>query len=271
MAFSDLSPEDKRTILEHLSDLRKSLIISMVAVIIAAMVCFCYSEQLLSLIILPLTQLSEQLVVTGVTEAFFVKLKLSFIAGFIVAFPVVVIACWTFIKPALYSDERKYIYILFPIIVLLFLGGIIFAYFGVLQMILKFFIFMAGENLESMFKVDQYVSFILSFTIPFGLVFELPVFVYSLSKIGIISHQGMIDNRKYALLVIVILGAAFTPGGDPFSMLMMAVPVYLLYEISIIVAKLSRPGKERKNKGNRLFKKNKDLHETEGNPENREK
>lgn len=248
MVFSDLSPEDKQTIIEHLEDLRKSLLISIVAIIIAAVFAFYYSEQILTIIMSPLSSLNENLIVTGVTEAFFVKLKLSFIAGFVIAFPVVVWALWRFIKPALYPHERKYVYILFPVTIGLFAGGVLFAYYGILKLILNFFIYIAGENLETMFKVDQYVSFVLAFTIPFGIVFELPVVVFFLSKLGIIGYETMARNRKYALLVIVILAAALTPGPDPFSQMMMAIPVYLLYEISIWIAKLAKPGEERKQK-----------------------
>jgi sec-independent protein translocase protein TatC len=186
-------------------------------------------------------------VVTGVTEAFFVKLKLSFLAGFVVSFPIVLWALWHFIKPALYPSERKYVYILLPVTIILFLAGVLFSYFGILRMVLNFFIYVAGSNLETMFKVDQYVSFVMAFTIPFGLVFELPVIVYFLTKLGIINHKILAKNRRYALLVIVILAAALTPGPDPVSQLFMAVPVYILYEISVIVARVARPGKDRQN------------------------
>jgi sec-independent protein translocase protein TatC len=243
VALSDLSAEDKQTIIEHLEALRTSLIIAFTAIIIAAIFCFCYSEEILAIITLPLRSLNENLIVTGVTEAFFVKLKLSFYSGFVLAFPIVAWALWRFFKPALYPSERKYVYIFVPLAVGLFTIGVLFAYFGVLRLILNFLIYIAGESLETMFKVDQYVSFVLAFTIPFGLVFELPVVVFVLSKLGIVKYEGMARNRKYALLVIVILAAALTPGPDPFSQMLMAGPVYLLYEISIWVAKYAKPRK----------------------------
>ncbi len=245
MSLADLSPEDKQTIIEHLEALRKALIISFIAIIVASMICFYYNEQLLTIVISPLRSLNERLVVTGVTEAFFVKLKLSFLAGFIVSFPIVLWALWRFIKPALYPGERKYVYILLPVTIFLFLAGVLFAYFGILRLVLNFFIYVAGTNLETMFKVDQYVSFVMAFTIPFGLVFELPVIVFFLTKLGIINYEMLAKNRKYALLVIIILAAALTPGPDPVSQLFMAVPVYILYEISVIVARVARPGKDR--------------------------
>lgn len=253
--LGDMTPEDKQTIIEHLEALRKAILISVIAIIVAAVICFTYNEQILSFIISPLRGLNEKLVVTGVTEAFFVKLKLAFLAGFVVAFPVIVISLWGFIKPALYPSERKYLYILFPITILLFTVGVVFAYFGVLPLILKFFIFIAGENLETMFKVDQYVSFIMAFTIPFGLVFELPVVVFFLAKMGWITHEALARNRKYALLVIFILAAALTPGPDPISQCMMGIPMYLLYVLSIFVARWANPSEERKKKNESKRKK----------------
>jgi sec-independent protein translocase protein TatC len=116
VALSDMSPEEKQTLIEHLEALRSSLIIALVAIIIAAVFCFYYSEAILAIVTLPLRSLNENLVVTGVTEAFFVKLKLSFYSGFIIAFPVVVWALWRFLKPALYPSERKYVYIFVPAI-----------------------------------------------------------------------------------------------------------------------------------------------------------
>ncbi len=237
MAFRDLSPEDKQTILQHLEDLRKALIISIIAIIVAAVASFSFNEQILAIITSPLTSLDENLVVTGVTEAFFVKLKLAFLSGFIIASPIVLWSFWSFFKPALYPSERKYIYVLLPVSMLLFAGGVLFSYFGILHLVLKFFIYIAGDTLETMFKVDQYVAFVLAFTIPFGIVFELPVVVYFLTIIGVIRYEMLAHNRKYALLIIVILAAALTPGPDPVSQMMMAGPVYLLFEISIWISK----------------------------------
>ncbi len=244
--FDNMTSEDKQTIIEHLEALRKALIISFTAIIIAAFASFYYSEQILAVITLPLRSLNQKMIVTGVTEAFFVKLMLSFYAGFVISFPIVSWSLWGFIKPALYPSERKYVYIFFPVTILLFAGGVLFSYFGVLRLVLNFFIYIAGANLTPMFKVDQYVSFVTAFTLPFGIVFEMPVVVFVLTKLGIIKYESLTRNRKYALLIIVILAAALTPGPDPFSQLMMAVPVYLLYEISILVAKYTGKSKERR-------------------------
>ncbi len=239
MFLKDLTPEDKQSLIQHLEDLRKAVIISIVAIMIATIACFSKSEYLLTIVMRPLSAFDQKLIVTGVTEAFFVKIQLSFLFGFVIAFPIVLLSLWRFVRPALYPHERKYVYIILPISILLFLGGILFSYFGILKMVLNFFIYIAGNNLETMFKVDQYISFVMAFTLPFGIVFEMPVITFFLSRLGIIKYESMNRNRKYALLVIFVIAAALTPGPDPISQLMMGIPMYLLYEISIVVAKFS--------------------------------
>jgi sec-independent protein translocase protein TatC len=236
--------DDKQGIIEHLADLRKALLISVLAIGVASMVCYAFSEQLLDIVTLPLRSIHQQLIVTGVTEAFFVKLELSFLAGVIIAFPIVAWAIWGFFKPALYPHERKYIYVLFPATLFLFATGVLFSYFGILPLVLKFFVYIAGQNLQTMFKVDQYVSFVMSFSLPFGIVFELPVIMFFMTKIGIVKPEMLTKNRKYIILAIVIIAGALTPGPDPISQIMMAIPMYILFEVSIIVSKFAKPQKK---------------------------
>ena len=238
--FKNMTTEEKQTILEHLNDLRKSLLVSVVALIIAAIAAFYYSDYILAIIQQPLKSLNLELIFIGVTEGFYIKLKLAFYGGLVLAFPVIAWQIYRFVAPALFPKERKYVLILFPLIILLFAGGVLFAYFGILKLVISFLITIAG-NLEPMLTIDKYVSFVLAFTIPFGLVFELPVVVYILTRMGIITPEWLSRNRKYALLIIFILAAVLTPGGDPISQCLMGVPVFLLYEISIWVSKLFRP------------------------------
>ncbi|MGI6549018.1 MAG: twin-arginine translocase subunit TatC [Syntrophomonadales bacterium] len=238
--FKNLTVEEKQTILEHLEDLRKSLLISVVAIVIAAIAAFYFSDQILAIIQQPLKSLGLDLVFIGVTEGFYIKLKLAFYGGLVLAFPVIVWQIYRFIAPALFPKERKYFLILFPVMILLFVGGALFAYFVILKLVIGFLIMIAGD-LEPMLTVDKYVSFVLAFTIPFGLVFELPVIVYFLTRMGIVSPEWLSAKRKYALLGIFIMAAVLTPGPDPISQCLMGIPVYLLYETSIWVSKLSRP------------------------------
>lgn len=239
MFLNKLSSDDKQTIIQHLEDLRKSVLISVIAVLITTVASFYYSDKLMAIAMYPLSGYDQKLIVTGVTEAFFVKLQLSFLAGFILAFPVVLWALWRFIKPALYPGERKYVYVILPCCLLLFAVGVSFAYFVVMKVILSFFITMAGNSLDTMFKVDQYVSFVVGFIIPFGLIFQMPVISFFLTRLGILKYELLAKNRKYAILIFAIVGALLTPP-DPISQLMMAIPMYLLYEISVLIAKYAR-------------------------------
>lgn len=241
MLFSEMTPDDKQTIMEHLASLRRSVVISVVSILVFSVIAFSFSEELLSIVIWPLKELDQKLIVTGVTEGFYVKLELSFITGFIVSFPIVVLALWNFVKPALYEHERRYIYILFPISILLFVGGILFAYYGVLKLVLSFLILIAGSNLDPLFKVADYFSFVIWFCLPFGIVFELPVVVWFLARFGLVTSDWLAKNRKYALLLIFVCAAMLTPGPDPISQVMMALPVYILYEVSVLVARIANP------------------------------
>ncbi|MCR4399450.1 MAG: twin-arginine translocase subunit TatC [Syntrophomonadaceae bacterium] len=238
--FKKLTPEEKMTLLQHLEDLRKALLWSLVAIVVAALASFSYSDQILALVQKPMTDLGLSLVYIGVTEGFYVKLKLSLLAGLILSFPVVAWQIWSFVAPALYPHERRYVYTLFPVIVVLFVVGVVFAYSTILKMALAFLVYIAG-GLTPMITVDKYLSFVLTFTIPFGLVFELPVVVYFLTRVGIIGPEVLIRNRRYAIIGIFVIAAALTPGPDPVSQVLMAVPVYLLYEASVLVSKLARP------------------------------
>ena len=236
----NMAPEEKATILEHLEELRKALLNSIIAIVICAIAGFYFSDQILAFIQRPLDALGLKLIFIGVTEGFSIKLKLAFYGGLVLAFPVIAYQVYKFVAPALYPNERKYVLILVPIMVLLFAGGVLFAYFVILQLAITFLVMIASD-LEPMLTADKYVTFFLRFTIPFGLVFELPVIVYFLTRMRIVTPEWLIKQRKYALLVIFILAAILTPGGDIVSQCLMGIPVFILYELSIWISKWSVP------------------------------
>jgi len=231
-----MSPEDKHTLVQHLEDLRKSILISVIAVLATTLVSFSFNEKLMEVVMYPVSGFEQRMIVTGITEAFFVKLKLSFLSGFILAFPIILWALWRFFKPALYPRERKYVYLFLPFSLLLFVVGLLFAYFVVLKVVLGFFIFMAGDSLEPLFKVDQYMSFVIGFILPFGLIFQMPVASFLLAKLGIIKYEALVKNRKYAILIFFVVAAILTPP-DPLSQIMLAIPMMFLFEISLFTAK----------------------------------
>ena len=164
------------------------------------------------------------------------QLKVSFIAAVIVSAPIIFWHIWDFIKPALYENEKKAVIIFSFGSMLLFILGVCFGYGVVFLSAITFFVFM-GENLATpMLSISQYVGFLFGFVLSFGIVFELPVVVYVLCKLGVVTVQQLVSLRKYMVLVIFVLAAFLTPP-DVLSQCLMALPMIILYEIGIIVAK----------------------------------
>ncbi|MGI6648511.1 MAG: twin-arginine translocase subunit TatC [Bacillota bacterium] len=239
-----MAVEKSMSWIAHLEELRRVLVVSLIALLVATFGCFFYSNYLLTLLERPIASLNLPLYFTAVGEGFFVKINLALYAGFVVAFPIIAWQIWRFIVPALYPHEKRYIMILVPVSVLLFGTGVVFSYFFVLPVAIKVLIQIAGQ-LEPILTVKQYLSFCMTFLIPFGLVFEMPIIAMFLTRIGVVTPKWLASKRKYALLIIFILAAVLTPGPDPLSQLLMGGPMYVLYEVSILVSYLVRVKKKK--------------------------
>lgn len=229
-------------IAEHLNELRKLLIISAVLIGASGVIAYgVFGDQIMAFISSPINKLGLKLVFTSPFEAFFTQMKASFFAGFLVVLPVILWLVWRFIQPALKAKELHIIGVFVPLSFILFLAGMSFAYFTVFQVATKvLLITIPGPGLTPMIKIDEYFSFLFSFLLPFGITFEMPLIVYILTKVGVINYKTLKVKRKYALFVIVVLAAILTPGPDPLSQLLLAIPMYLLYEVSIWVAYFSK-------------------------------
>lgn len=224
-------------LLKHLEELRKVIIISLIAIGIASIVAFYFVNQLLDILTKPLKPLGLKPVIFSVTEGIFFKFKVALLGGLVFAAPVVIWQVWRFIVPALYPNEKRYLLRVVPISIILFAGGVIFGYYTLLPVMVYVLIKLAGD-FTPIINVSQYLSFTLSFLIPFGLIFEFPVVVYFLTKIGVIKPDWLISKRKYAIVVIFIVAAVLTPSPDPINQTIMAAPMLILYEVGIIVSKL---------------------------------
>ncbi|MCL6477163.1 MAG: twin-arginine translocase subunit TatC [Peptococcaceae bacterium] len=223
----------------HLKDLRKVFIVSGLSLLAGSFIIFlAWGDWLFQFLTAPVRNLAVPVISIRVTEIFMTKMKISLLAGFVVSFPVMIFQIWSFVWPALTKAERRMIAVLAPLSVTLFAAGLSFAYFTVFPAAVRFLLLMAGDGLKPMITVGEYLSFTVAFFIPFGLAFEMPLAVYVLGKLGIIRPAALSRNRKYALLLVMVAAAVLTPGPDVVSQLMMAVPVYLLYELSIWVSYL---------------------------------
>lgn len=231
-------PENKAqremTLVGHLGELRWRIVVSVVAIVAGTLFAYLYVDELMRFVTAP----AGKLYFMSPAEGFFSFLKLAVFAGFMLALPVVLWQAWAFVAPALTSGEKKWAIIMVPGSVLLFFTGVAFAYFMVWPAAVKFFLGFGSESLQPMLSLGQYLSFMLSFILPFGIIFNLPLLLLVLAKMGIISSSFLAKQRRVMILVAFIAGGIITPTPDIFSQTMMAIPIIILYEASIWAVKL---------------------------------
>lgn len=228
---------------EHLNDLRKTIIKSLIGWFIITLITYIgYKNEIFDFLITPINKLGFQLVILTPFEGFMVKLKASLIAGVVFSLPIILWEIWKFILPALHAHEKRYLLLIVPSSVMLFLFGIGFAYYTIFDIVLNFFLITAGEGFTPMIGASKYLSFLTSFLLPFGVIFQLPLVVMFLTRIGLITPKMLIEKRKYAIVIMFVLGAFLTPP-DFISQTMMALPMILLYEISIIISRITKAQK----------------------------
>ena len=233
--------EKKSTLLSHLLALRRVLVISAAALVIAfAAVFYFFIDALMNWIIGPIQQRGIEIIYTAMSEALMTKFKVALIAAAILASPVIIWQVWWFIKPALYPMEQKRFRIVFVIALILFLLGVTFCYFGVYTLAVDFFLIQGDGLATPMLSIDKYVGFLFGFIIPFGIAFQLPVALYLTTKIGWTNHTMLSSKRKYVLLGIFVFAAILTPP-DVVSQVALGVPLYLLFEVSILVSRVTKP------------------------------
>lgn len=232
--------DEKIPLTGHLEELRKRIIISLIAVAVGFLACYGFSEQIYLIIaqpIKPFLKDGNAFIFTGLTEAFFTYLKLAIFSGLILSSPVIIYQIWCFIAPGLYKREKRYALPFVLLSSLFFLGGVSFCYFVVFPIACKFFAEFASDYIQMKLSIKDYLSFTCKFLLAFGIIFELPVFVLFLAKLGIVNHVQLRKNRKIVILIVFIVAAFLTPP-DMVSQILMAVPLIFLYEISIVIAKI---------------------------------
>ena len=215
----------------HLSELRKRLIIIAVAVIVGTCISYYYVDLLLEILLKP----AGKLYYMRPTEAFFTYMKVSVVGGLVIAAPIILHQSWLFVKPALTVREKQLSNWILPVAISLFGIGIVFSYFLVLPAAVKFFMGFATDELQPMFSIGQYMDFVLSFVLPFGLIFELPLILIILGYFNLITSRFLKTKRKIFILISFIIGAVISPTPDMFSQTMIALPMILLYETSLFV------------------------------------
>src|SRR5712691_6146900 len=224
----------------HLEELRWRIVRATIAIGIAFALCYGFSERLFAVLVRPLVALrpDQALVIgTGVTEAFFTKLKVSFIAALFLSSPVIFFQAWRFVAPGLYDSEKRLAVPFSLAATLFFVFGASFCYELVFPVGFRFFLAeYASIGVAPQIRISEYLSFAARMLLAFGVTFELPVVTFFLARIGVVTHRTLLGAGRYAIVVIFIVAAVLTPGPDVASQLLMAAPLLVLYGLSIGVA-----------------------------------
>ncbi|NLP10289.1 twin-arginine translocase subunit TatC [bacterium] len=230
--------------LDHLEELRWTLVRSVIAVMVCAVIAYIYSKEIVELLHRPAPDV--KLIFLSPTEAFMTYLKVALYAGLVIALPYVSWEFWRFIVPGLLAKERKLVPPIVLFTVICFLLGAAFAYFIIIPFGLKFLVIgFQNEFLTANITIGKYLGFVMTMVLVFGVVFELPVLAYFLSLVGLLTPQFLRSKRRYGIVIIFIVAAIITPP-DAFTQSMLAIPLLFLYEISIWVSAAVQRSKKRK-------------------------
>ena len=227
---------------EHLEELRWRIIKALIALVVCAIACAVFYPQLWQFLLGPANQSTppiqfQNLVMFGQIT---LTIQVCLFAGLIVSVPFILWQFWAFIKPGLYNREQKYIGVIAVATIFCFLSGVAFAYFIMVPTALEFAqSFQVADQIRNDFTIEAYFSFILGFILAAGAIFEMPVLSWSLSRLGILTPVFMKKYRRHAIIVLLIVAAIVTPTPDPVNQVMMAGPLYILYEISIVVSRFA--------------------------------
>src|SRR5919108_3449021 len=232
------SVDDKMPFMEHLGELRTRIMRALFFLLGGLAVAFPFSERIVDWLARPVTKLGYKLVFTAPAEAFWVQMKVALIVGLFIASPGILWQVWAFIAPGLHQHEKKYAVPFVIIGSLMFIAGGAFSLFVVTPYAIAFLLSFARETLTPMITLENHIDFLLKFTLAFGLVFELPLAITLLARMGIVTAKMLAKNRKYAILGAFIAGAVLTPTPDMFNQSLMAGPLIILYEVGIIAARI---------------------------------
>lgn len=239
--------EPSETFISHLIELRTRLLRAIVVVVVVFVCLFPFAKELYALLAQPLLASlpkGGQMIATDVTTPFFVPMKVAMMTAFLISLPYVLYQIWAFVAPGLYSHEKRLAAPLVAVSTVLFLCGMAFAYFLVFPVIFGFISSVAPEGVAVMTDINKYLDFVLTLFLAFGITFEVPVAVIVLVKMGVVSVEKLREIRSYVIVGAFVIGAIFTPP-DVVSQIMLAVPLWLLYEAGIVAAAImSRPTKE---------------------------
>jgi sec-independent protein translocase protein TatC len=227
------------SLIEHLEELRRRLIIVVIAIVAAAVIGFVFSGSVLDLLRAPLPSDYDTIYFTGPADAFGIQVKIAGFIGIALAMPVILFHVWRFVTPGLTRRERRFVWPVMLAALLLFALGIVVGYL-IIPYALNFLLGFARPGLQPLLTIDGYVGFVTTMLLAFGLVLEFPIVLIGLARVGILSHRRLAAQRRWAIVLIVLLAIVLTPGGDPISPLILGSVMCLLFEGSLFVIRMIR-------------------------------
>jgi len=228
--------EKRLSILGHLTELRKRLTRSVIAVVITTIIAFIFYQKIFDILIYPAGDIN--LIFVEMTEMIGTVMRVCLISGVILAIPYLTYEFIMFVAPALTPKEKRYVYLILPWISLMFAGGVVFGYFILIPPATRFLITFGSDIATPQIKIGNYVSVVTRLLLAIGLVFEMPVVTTFLARLGVVSSQWLASKRKMAIILAFVLAAIITPTFDPINQSLVAVPLVILYELSIWLARL---------------------------------
>lgn len=232
--------ESPLTLTGHLSELRRRIVVCLLALGGGTLLSLFFAGDLLNILKAPAEGLIERLVFFSPEEAFSIYMRVGLAAGFVLAMPVLLYEAWLFVLPALDERWKRWAPLFICSCFLTFIAGGVFAYFVLIPPALRFLMTFAGASLTPLISAEKYIAFVTGFIVACGLVFQMPVVSFILSRLGIVSGRFLREKYKVAIVVILVAAAVITPTTDVFNLMMMAGPMIFLYELSIWVAYLAR-------------------------------
>lgn len=229
--------------LDHLEELRQRLLKCIASIFLVSIISYFFSKQIMKILLLPYPK-EQKLIFLAPTEGFITYIKVSIFVGIIVSLPVIFYQLWKFIAPGLYKKERKYVPTIVFLSTFFFLVGALFCYFVIIPYGLNFLLGFSNNQLEPTIQIKEYLKFVTLLILVFGIIFELPLLSFFLTRIGILTPDFLRSKRRYGIVMIFIVAAILTPP-DVVTQLFLAGPLIILYEVSIWVSKFALPKQEK--------------------------
>jgi sec-independent protein translocase protein TatC len=223
------------SLVQHLAEFRNRLMVACIAVAITTAISFLFTTDIIKLLLVPAGV--QKLIALSPTENFTTYFRVALFSGFALAMPVVLYEIYAYIDPALHPKERRFALTLGPFVLFLFAVGMLFCYFVLLPNALKFLISFGSEVIDNQLRASEYLSFVTLFIVGMGVVFEMPVLIYALIRVGVVQRSWLTKRRRYVFLLVFIIAALVTPTPDPFNQTIVAIPMYLLFELGLLLAR----------------------------------